>query len=48
MPENLYKGQWSNNNKNGIGKMIYAGVGTYYGYWVDGQRSGEGVMTYTN
>ena len=28
--------------------MIYVGVGTYYGYWLDGQRNGEGVMTYTN
>ena len=28
--------------------MIYAGVGVYYGYWVNGQREGEGVMTYSN
>jgi hypothetical protein len=28
--------------------MVYAGVGTYYGYWANGQRDGEGVMTYTN
>ncbi len=28
--------------------MSYAGVGTYYGYWSEGQRNGEGVMTYLN
>jgi hypothetical protein len=28
--------------------MLYAGVGTYYGYWSEGKRHGEGVMTYSN
>lgn len=47
-PENKYTGAWKDNQKHGIGKMIYAGVGVYYGYWVNGQREGEGVMTYSN
>lgn len=47
-PENKYVGGWKNNQKDGIGKMIYAGVGVYYGYWSNGQRDGEGVMTYAN
>lgn len=28
--------------------MTYVGVGDYYGYWSDGLRNGEGVMTYKN
>jgi len=28
--------------------MTYTGHGTYYGYWQNGQRHGEGVFTYTN
>jgi hypothetical protein len=47
-PENKYVGSWKDNQKNGIGKMIYAGVGVYYGYWANGRRDGEGVMTYSN
>ena len=43
-----YKGQWENNEKHGIGKQIYIGVGVYYGYWEKGQRNGEGVLTYDN
>ena len=27
---------------------MYAKVGEYYGYWENGQRCGEGVMTYLN
>ena len=34
--------------KHGIGKQQYAKVGEYYGYWEQGQRCGEGVMTYKN
>jgi len=26
----------------------YVGVGDYYGYWENGNRHGEGVMTYVN
>ena len=36
------------NMKSGIGKQIYANVGSYYGYWSEGQRHGEGVMNYVN
>lgn len=28
--------------------MTYVGIGTYYGYWENNERNGEGVMTYVN
>ena len=28
--------------------MTYKDKGTYYGYWKDGKREGEGVFTYQN
>ncbi len=28
--------------------MTYVGVGTYYGYWENNLRNGEGVFTYSN
>jgi radial spoke head protein 1 len=28
--------------------MVYVGKGTYYGYWENNLRNGEGVMTYVN
>ncbi len=28
--------------------MAYTGSGTYYGYFANGMREGEGVFTYTN
>lgn len=40
--------------KHGIGKMIYkekeppADKGEYYGYWENGKRHGEGMLTYPN
>ena len=34
--------------KSGIGQQSYPGVGTYYGYWEEGKRHGEGVFTYKN
>ena len=43
-----YKGEWQNNQKNGIGKQTYFGVGEYNGYWENGQRHGEGVFIYSN
>ena len=44
----MYDGAWTDNNKDGIGKMTYKDQGTYYGYWKEGKRSGEGVFTYPN
>ena len=41
-----YEGQWSNNFRHGIGKMIYNNIGEYHGYWENGKRHGEGVFTY--
>lgn len=44
--QNLYEGQWKNNEKHGIGKQTYVGSGEYFGYWENGKRQGEGVFTY--
>ena len=46
--KDTYKGEWQANEKCGIGKQAYFGIGEYNGYWVDGTRHGEGVMIYTN
>ncbi len=46
--KDTYKGSWEKNNKHGIGKQIYTGVGSYYGNWENGKRHGEGVMIYTS
>lgn len=46
--QDIYKGQWENNVKCGVGKQTYFGVGEYYGNWLNGERHGEGVMTYSN
>ena len=43
---NKYEGEWKNNARHGIGKMLYAGIGEYHGYWENGKRHGEGVFTY--
>ena len=46
--KDTYNGDWLNNQKHGIGKQNYNGVGEYYGHWENGQRHGEGVMIYIN
>ncbi len=43
-----YDGEWRQNRKHGIGKMVYNGKGEYQGYWENGRRHGEGVFTYPN
>ena len=43
-----YDGGWEENQKSGIGKMAYNGVGEYHGYWENGRRHGEGMFTYKN
>ena len=37
-----YQGQWTNNLKNGNGKMTYADGKIYDGQFVDNKREGEG------
>ena len=44
----VYKGHWVNNQKHGIGKQSYIGLGQYYGAWENGEKCGEGVMIYVN
>ena len=41
-----YEGQWEDNARHGIGKMVYNNIGEYHGYWENGKRHGEGVFTY--
>ena len=45
-PQNKYEGEWLQNKKHGIGKMIYGGVGEYFGRFENGKRHGEGVFKY--
>ena len=47
-PAEVYTGSWSNNNKQGIGKQNYNGLGHYYGHRKNGEKDGEGVMIYVN
>ena len=44
----VYIGDWKDNQKHGIGKQNYEGLGHYYGHWVNGEKNGEGVMIYVN
>ena len=44
----VYKGSWKDNQKHGIGRQNYVGLGDYYGNWVNGEKEGEGVMIYVN
>jgi len=43
-PQNKYEGEWVQNKKHGIRKMIYGGVGEYFGRFENGKRHGEGVF----
>ena len=45
-PQSKYEGEWLQNKKHGIGKMIYGGVGEYFGRFENGRRHGEGVFKY--
>ena len=60
MSHDEYEGEYKNDLKHGIGKMIYKPKTelkeggevkedrkeSYYGYWEEGRRNGEGVYTY--
>jgi len=51
-----YEGDWKENKKHGIGKLVYTRLvgedkkyfGEYYGFWENGRRHGEGMFTYPN
>ena len=43
---NTYEGEWLQNKKHGIGKMIFVGFGEYFGRFENGKRHGEGVFKY--
>jgi radial spoke head protein 1 len=43
-----YEGEWLDNFKHGIGKMVYSESGEYFGRFENGKRHGEGVFTYKN
>ena len=45
-PQNKYEGEWIQNKKHGIGKMVYGGIGEYFGRFENGKRHGEGVFKY--
>ena len=41
----IYKGSWSNNEKEGDGKMSYDDGYTYKGIWRKGEKHGSGILT---
>lgn len=47
--DNYYKydGNWSNNNKDGFGKMIYVNKARYVGNWENNLRCGKGIIYYS-
>ena len=43
-----YDGNWSNNNKDGFGEMIYVNKAKYVGNWENNLRCGKGIIYYSN
>ena len=43
-----YDGDWSNNNKDGFGEMIYVNKAKYVGNWENNLRCGKGIIYYNN
>ena len=43
---NLYKGQWLDGKRNGIGTFFYANGSQYHGTWQNNIKQGFGVLTY--
>ena len=43
-----YKGEWSNDERNGTGEMEYTSVKVYNGEWKDNKRNGEGTLREAN
>ena len=41
-------GQWKNNQRSGLGRMVYADGGRYYGQWLLDKKNGKGRYTYPN
>ncbi len=46
MDEQLW-GQFNNDKKNGKGTLYFASGNKYIGGWVDNQRAGQGVFTWS-
>lgn len=42
----LFTGQWSNNVRDGVGRMVYPDGGRYFGSWYHDKQNGEGHYTY--
>ena len=43
-----YDGEWVDNERSGVGKMVYANGDTYHGQWEHGQRHGQGSYVKAN
>ena len=39
-----YEGYWTNDEFNGMGRMIYPDCSYYIGYWKDNQKCGNGKL----
>jgi hypothetical protein len=46
--EDIYRGQWKNNQKHGKGKFSYADGDEYEGGFVNGKREGNGTYRFTD
>ena len=43
-----YEGSWSNDQRNGNGKMVYEDGGVYIGTWKSGYKNEQGLMKWAN
>ena len=41
-----YEGEWQHGKESGTGTAQAPDGSTFYGYWVDGKRHGEGVSSF--
>jgi hypothetical protein len=44
--KSLYDGNWTKDQRNGLGKMTYVDKSIYYGNWANDQRNGPGNLIY--
>ena len=42
----MYKGEFKDGHRNGLGLQIFSNGQSYDGNWIDGKREGHGTMTW--
>ncbi len=43
-----YTGEWANNKRSGVGKIVYPNGDSYHGQWLNGLRHGQGAYVKAN